>query len=341
MKKTRNVSKICINCIIFISGCLMISCNNNEPEVSLIKTDDQHIAMEVFTHSTIIDQIEYLKVGLHDEYLDPAIILRLKNDVFLRQKLFASSLEVSDTIFSYDEIPLIRESKSHTCILQDGTWQSSTDHLTPFETNIIFRLNENPPSEEYRISKTVVKEGHIKIYNHQGELIGEELYPVQDMREFLDTMKIYVQLNKKRMLDKAKNNAQMIRRIKKQSSESTKVSLLSNGHVQLEFTLEKCPVEIYGIAKTPGVLKSRTELSEDMTKTLKFELFQGEYLIQRKSFTYNNNKTLCNFYQNDVVNENPEIIESESLVLNSKGLPVLHHTKEYFERNQTYYYFKN
>lgn len=335
----KKLSVRCNEYIIICGLCLMTSCNNYDPEIDLKK--DREIAMEVYSHSTVIDQFEYLQSGVHDEFLHPEILSQLDKDPFLKQKLRVSSTEESDTIFSYDEIPQIRESTSYTCIYQDGTLESSIDHLTPFAANTVFQLNENPPSEKTRISKTIIENGYLKIYNNEGELITQESYPVSDMKEFLDTMKMYVQLSKENVNEDEENNAQIIRASVKNNNKGINISRLPNGNVVLEFSLQEMPAEMTGLCKVPDILNSRTELSEDMSKTLKFELFNGEYLIQRKVYTYNNRENLRNFHHDEVIGENPEFIESESLMLNSKGFPVLHHTKEFFNQNQTYYYFKD
>lgn len=319
----------------------MISCINNGSDISPLTFEEKKIAIELFTHSTIIDQVEYLEVGLHDKYLHPDIIARLENDAFMCKRLNTSIKVPCDTIFSYDEIPTVKESKFYTCIFEDGTWQSTTHHLTPFETNIIFQLNENTPEEERRIERTVVVDGHLRVYDTLGKLIDDELYPVTNMREFLDTMKNYVHVSK---ISKQKNTtdiAKIIYGIKKLLPEDNNVFRLPNGHVTIENCLLESTTEIKNISSPLTILKSRTELNEDMTKILKYELFQGDYLVERKTYTYCHNTALQNYHYNDMINENPETIESECLTLNANGFPVLHHTKEYFQRNQIYYYFKD
>lgn len=325
------------NYYIICSLCLISSCSNSDTELSISKQKDQNIAMEVFTHSSVVDQTEYLQNELHDEFLHPEIIARLNNDPFLRQRLRSPVTEKDDTVFSYDEIPLVREIKSYTCIFEDGTLQSTTDYPTPFEANVLYQLNENPPSEATRISKTVEKDGSLKIYNIKGELIAEELFPVSDMKNFIDTMKVYVQKCKGKTTD----NVMGISGVRKKLPAGSRVSRLSNGHMILEFDMQSFPAEAMCLPQISGVLRSRTELSEDMTRTLKFELFKGDYLIQRKMYAYSDKTVLRNFNHGDVVSENPESVESESLMLNSKGFPVLHHTKEFFYRNQTYYHFND
>ena len=321
--------------------CLLSSCSNSDTELSITKRQDKNIAMEVYTHSTVIDQTEYLQAGLHDEFLHPDVVAQLTNDPFLRQKLRSSATEDNDTIFSYDEIPLVREIKSYTCIFQDGTLQSTTDYPTPFEANALYQLNENPPSEATRISRTVEKDGSLKIYNTRGELIAEELFPVSDMKDFLDTMKIYVQKCKDRSAHDEDTIVMNISGVEKILPAASRISSLPSGHVILELDLQSLPAEATPLPRISGVIKSRTELNEDMTRTLKFELFKGDYLIQRKMYAYQDKAALRNLYRNKVISENPESVESESLMLNSKGFPVLHHTKELFYRNQTYYHFND
>ncbi|MPM64868.1 hypothetical protein SDC9_111759 [bioreactor metagenome] len=127
--------------------------------------------------------------------------------------------------------------------------------------------------------------------------------------------------------------------MKKKLPVGSRISRLPNGHVLMEIRLKSLPKEMKFLSWASGFLKSRTELSEDMTKILKFELFHGDYLVQRKVYAYNDKVALRNFHHNDVVGSSPESIECEYIMLDSKGLPVLHHTKEFFYRNQIYYHF--
>jgi len=335
----KNLFVRCNYYIIICSLCLLSSCSNSDAEFSSPNQRDKNIAMEVYTHSTVIDQAEYLQIGLHDEFLHPEIVAQLDSDPFLRQRLRNSATEANDTIFSYDEIPLVREVKSYTCIFSDGTLQSTTDYPTSFEANTLYQLNENPPSEATRISRTVEKDGSLKMYNTRGELIAEELFPVTGMKEFIDTMKIYVQKCKEKFVDNEVTNVMNLPGAGKKLPAGCSISRLSNGNMILELDLQSIAPETMSDPRISGVLKSRTEMSEDMTKTLKFELFRGDYLIQRKKYVYNDKSVLRNIYLDGFLNENPESIESESLMLNSKGFPVLHHTKEFFYRNQTFYHF--
>jgi hypothetical protein len=337
----KNFSERCIHYIVVCSFSLLIACNTSDPEISIIDRIDKKIAMEVYTHSSVIDQTEYLQTGLHDDFLHPDIVARLNHDTFLQQKLNAATMEENDTIFSYEEIPLVKESKTYCCIFQDGTLQSSTDHLTPFQDNTLFQLNENPPSEATRISKTVVKDGLMKLYNVKGDLIAEELFPVSNMKDFLDTMKVCLHNVEIQRAVKEAARVRDIGRIRKKLPEECKISQLSNGHVVLELALQSMPAVTKNLSIMSGVFKSKTELSEDMTRTLKFELFRGDYLVQRKTYAYSDKAPHCNYHFNDVISENPESIESEQIILNANGFPVLHHSKEFFHRNQFFYYFND
>lgn len=335
----KNYSDRCSYCIIVYLSVLITSCNNNEVELLNPPSKERNIAMEVYVHSTVIDKTEPLRAGLHDEFLHPDVVSMLENDPLLRKRLQTKKGSDNDTIFTYDEIPLIRETKTHTCIYKDGTLQSVTDYITPFSSNTLFQLNENPPSEETRISKIVEKNGLLKMYNTQGALLAEEIFPVSYLCDFLDTMKIYVKKLDEETKNTGNGDVNRVAFIRNKLPRGSRFSRQSNGHFYLETELIEPTVKATLLAGNGELLKSRTELSEDMTKTLKFELFRGDYLVQRRTYTYNNKDALKNLHHKDILSENPESVESECLILNSKGFPVLHHTKEFSYRNQTSYYF--
>lgn len=341
LKIMKNYSVRCSNCIIVYLFVLITSCSNREGEFVNSPVKSKDIAMEVCVHSTVIDKTEPLRAGLHDEFLHPDVVSMLENDPFLRKRLRTLNDDNNDTIFTYDEIPLVRESKIHTCIYKDGTMQTETDFMTPFSSNTLFQLNENPPSEKTRISKTIEKNGLLKMYNYEGKLLSEEVLPVSDMSNFLDTMKLYVRKLEEEEQKLERNKINPVAAIRNRLPQGSRILRHPNGHVLLEIDLVEPIRETSFLSQKGDLLKSKTELSEDMTKTLKFELFRGDYLVQRKVYTYNDKDALRNLHHKDILNENPESIESECLMLNSKGLPVLHHSKEFFYRNQTCYYFED
>jgi len=326
----------------FLSGCLFLlntACNNElQPEVSIEKHD---IAMEVNTHVTLIDQTEYLQEGLHDDFLTHEVTDIVNQQPFLKQKMKRddNSPDV-DTIFSYDEIPLIKETKNCTRIFTDGSMESVTEYLTPLSENLIFQLTETPIPDKSRIALTTQKDGMLTAYNAASEILMQEAFPVSDMRDFIDTIKVYVKKMSQEEPDKANKLRSKIKSFKQYLTTGSNIHALSNGNLIVESPIdnEHNRFNIYPGIK--GILKSRIELNPEMTKTLQYDIFQGDNLIQRKKYTYNPNKNLMNLHHNKEICENPETIETLTLILNPKGYPVIRHSKEFYKMNQTLYYFK-
>ena len=323
--------------MLFLISVFTNSCNQ---EIEDIAITNQGVAMEIFTHSTTINQIEYLQMDLHCAFLSPDLIVQLEKNPFLKQKLRKTSQEIEDTIFSYDEIPLIRETKTQTIIFNDGRSEYYSEHLTPFEQNPLYQLTVSPEPEGCRISKTVLKDGFLSMYNVKNELIVKESYPNDNLKEFLDTMRVFVEMTIEKCKMKFAHKAFKIRSIQQYLDVGGKVSELPNGNTLIEFPMQSTSSSNEDGYKISGLLKSRLELNPGMTKTLRFEIFKGDYLIHRKLYTYRDTEMLKNFYDKEIIIENPESIESEILFTNAQGIPVIRHSKEFFYRNQSLYYFK-
>lgn len=314
------------------------SCNNDFQ--SEISTDRQDIVIEMLTHVTLIDQTEYLQESIHDDFLTCELTDLINKNTFLRQKMKRDKPSSVDTVFSYDEIPLVKETKNRTRIFTDGTMESITEFLTPLTDNMIFQLTETPVAEKSRIALTTQKNGMLTVYNAAGEILTQEAFPEPDMRDFIDTMKVYVLKINRNTPDKQNNPKSGTKYFKQYCTAGNNICELPNGNVMIEspVTNEKNTSGVYpGIS---GTLKSRIELNPEMTKTLQHDIFQGNNLIQRKKYTYNSSKNLMSLHHNRVICENPQSIETFTLTMNSEGYPVIRHSKEFYKTNQTRYYFK-
>jgi hypothetical protein len=285
-----------------------VSCSQDAPQD--ITLDKREIAMEVFSHATLIDQTEYLQEGLHDDFLSPDVVAMLVKNPFLYRKMKGTHPVESDTVFTYDEIPLIRETNTFTRIFVDGACETRTEFLTPLADNIVYGLTTAPVPEKSRIALTIVKDGLLSAYNADGDLLLQETFTESNMSEFLDTMRVYI-------MNEAVVRADVC--AMHSANEEHNISLTS---------------------KIKGVVKTRVELNPEMNKILQYELYHGNNLIQRKKFTYSDNQCLANWHKGNKICDNPASVETYTLVMNGNVKPVIRHSKEVFKRNQTYYYFK-
>lgn len=327
--------------VYLVSACFFLlntTCNNDlQPDIS---TGQPDIIIEMLTHVTLIEQTEYLQEGLHDDFLTRDVTAILNKNTFLRHKMKRDAPSGIDTVFTYDEIPLIKETKNCTRIFTDGSMECITEFLTPLTENLIFQLTETPVSEKSRIALTIQKDGILTAYNVAGEILMHKVLPEPDMRQFIDTMKIYIMKTDRYNPEMQYNTKAGIKSFKQHCTTRSNIYELPNGNVIVESPV-KNDKEILGIY--PGIignLKSRIELNPEMTKTLQHDVFQGDNLIQRKKYTYDSSKNLMNLHHNRVICENPQSVETFTLTINTKGYPVIRHSKEFYKANQTRYYFK-
>ncbi|MEA4975269.1 MAG: hypothetical protein VB046_05990 [Paludibacter sp.] len=327
--------------VYLVSACLFLlytSCNNDlQPDIT---TGQPDIIIEMLTHVTLIEQTEYLQEGLHDDFLTRDVTAILNESTFLRHKMKRDAPSGVDTVFTYDEIPLIKETKNCTKIFTDGSTESITEFLTPLTENLIFQLTETPVSEKSRIALTKQKDGILTAYNAAGEILMHDVFPVPDMREFIDTMKVYVMKTDRNNQERQSNQKAGIKSFKQHCTTESNIYELPNGNVIVESPVNNIK-DILGIYPgINGTRKSRIELNPEMTKTLQHDIFQGDNLIQRKKYTYDSSKNLMNLHHNRVICENPQSVETFTLTMNPKGYPVIRHSKEFYKTNQTRYYFK-
>lgn len=318
---------------------ILTSCGN---EQDVVKPDESHrdLAVEILNHMTIVEQTEDLNVAKHSDFISEELLQAYASSPGFVQKVRSAENQESDTLFTYEEIPLIRETETKTLIFSNGKSESYIEDLTPYDVNPANLLTETPVSDSARISKTIIKNGILSVFNKSGRLISSEEYPETDYTAFLDTIKIYLA---KSLINAQQNvnRAAKVLALKRSLPDGSIFKELPNGNVIYEVLLNPGNNNNQGLSRTSGNLRGRTELDPELNRTLSFELFQGDNLIQRKVFSYGSNQKLNCFFNNQVITQNPELIESQTLIINSRGLPAIRHSREFYSQNQTSYYLKN
>lgn len=295
------------------------------------------IALEMYLHYIALEQTNYLNRQQHHEFLSPDVERRLQQHSFYAAQLYRSITEPSDTVFSYEEIPSVRETKTHTIIYEDGTSEAFFEDLTPHDQSLLFHLSESPQPAESRIVATRLSNGWLTAYGPDQKVLFEQPYITDNQREFLDTLEKYVRMSIPPYSSAPPQNPNPLLRLKMNLPEGATASLLPGGNIRMEMSFPS--VALKSTSFHTGVLKSSTELNPEMTRTLKFELYQGEFLLQRKIYSYEETPLLRNRYKEMELTENPMVISSQTLTVNSHGMPVLRQTHEYYYRNQSFYYF--
>ncbi|KAB2831770.1 MAG: hypothetical protein F9K10_00040 [Paludibacter sp.] len=311
----------CIVCLILI---LQWSCQKEEGANPLAEDSASNpVRFEINVHQTSIDQYETPDEKLHADFMGVQLkSLLAQNARSIRRHSFS---EGNDTVFTYDEIPLIRETRSRILVFADGTSETQLEDLTPDGINPLYTLTETPPASGQFLSRTHIKDGRLKVYNKQNELLIDEVYPEQNLNEFLDSLQYYVQLGDKaqKVMSLPVTNAVGLRRMQQ-----------PDGTVMLEQQLGTMSAPVNALPVSSS-LKAITIMNDELTRTLRFELHGNQQLIHRTVFVYEDSYLLNNYVNGKEYSSNPRTVESLTLQLSPDGDPVFYRSKTLYHRYQT------
>lgn len=281
------------------------------------------LALEVLIHQVSIDQYEEPDPVIHAAFISNESAF--SREVATRSGSRAGQSTSVDTVFTYDEIPLVRETRTKLFVYNDGTSETLIEDLTPEGINPLYTLTEMPPGDEMIISRTIIKNGKVKTFNKKNELVSEEVFPENNLKEFVDSLLLYSSVEEGMM--KVKPERQFF-------PEGIRKDRQADGTVQLvQELISSSPMAGSNIVALP--LKAVATLNEEMTRTLSFELYRGTQLIHRKQYEYEPDRLLGNYRGTELISENPRSVNAETLQFNAQGNPVIFRTKTYFRANQT------
>ncbi|MDX9747586.1 MAG: hypothetical protein RBT57_03700 [Paludibacter sp.] len=305
--------------------CLMLHLSCQEADVNDVDATVTlpGLALEVLIHQVSIDQYEEPDPEIHAAFISNESTFSRVADT--RLKIRAGQATSVDTVFTYDEIPLVRETRTQLLVYNDGTSETMIEDLTPEGINPLYTLTEMPPGDEMILSRTIIKNGKMQIFNKKNELVSEEVYPENNLKEFVDSLLRFTSSEEGMM--KVKLESQFM-------PEGIRKNRQADGTIQLiqELTTSH-PMAGSNAVALP--LKAVATLNEEMTRTHSFALYRGDQLIHRKWYEYEPDKLLGNYRGTEMISENPRSVNAETLQFNAHGDPVIFRSKTYFRANQT------
>ena len=309
--------------IIYLCLMLHFSCQEADMNDVAGTVNLPEIALEVLIHQVSIDQYEEPDPVIHAAFISNESAFVPGADARFRGHVSQSAS--IDTVFTYDEIPLIRETRTQLLVYSDGTSETTMEDRTPEGVNPLYMLTEMPPGDEMIISRTIIKNGWIQVFNKKNELVFEESYPGNNLKDFIDSLLHYARADEGIMHVKGDNQSM---------PEGIRRNRQADGTVQLIQELGmSSPMAGSSISGAP--LKAIATLNEEMNRTLTFELYSGNRLIHRKRYEYETDKLLGNYIGTDKLSENPRSVEAETLQFNAHGKPVIFSNSTYYRVNQT------
>ena len=320
---------------------MMISCQaDNNSGLPVDDLPKRELVMEIFSHSQSVVQTDFPDKLKHAGFLTDVLLSKINGNP-LAQRMLSQQTEENDTVFDPQELPVFSEMNSVTRIFADGTSSAEILDLTPDDANPAELFKETPVQENQKIFKAVIENQQLRAYNKAGNLLVHEDFPLENLSQFIDTVKFYVEQMKSSGATKSIKKMNPLLLSGKNQNGVFLSRILPNGHVVIESN-ESNPQFVPGLSTTETAAEYKTvsELDPQMSKILKFELFNGKQLISRKTFRYNENPQMRNsVFLKDFYGENPVQIDTEMLITGRQGLPMIRTSRELFIRNQTNFYF--
>lgn len=280
------------------------------------------VMMEMELHQTTMDQYVVPNEEQHADFISSDLISLMAQKGMSGIK--KRSDDQADTIFSYHEIPLIRETKTNLLIYQDGRSEMILEDLTPNGINPLYLLTETPPENTMLLSRTHIKDGRLKIYDKNNDLMVDEVYPEENLKDFTDSLLRFLSTSNQSKINSLRDS--------KLPPGIHRVAL-PDGTVQIEQLLGSMPASVHAVTGSEP-LKAIAVLNEEMNKTLKFEVYSGRQLIHRKTFEYEESNWLKNCVNEKEFSVNPKLTESETLQMSAEGIPVIYTSKTVYHRHR-------
>lgn len=213
--------------------------------------------------------------------------------------------------------------------------------ITPEEENILNTMTATPLLPEQTIKRTESKDGMLISYGADGNILSSEPYEELDMKPFLDSLKYYVDLAEKESSRQSVKVQSSFAKIKSSAMpEGMNVWQMDNGNIVIEEIINSSSENGMRVKSVAGQMRSRTITNPEMDKTLRFELYQGNQMITRRTYQYNGSEKLINSVKiKGGTLENPSGIISEVLFVNERGIPKIRKTQEEYKQNQIIVHF--
>jgi len=322
------------------SAILLASCNN-ENTGGLFQTDDEEVAIELLSHVKRVESVEFINDSEYEEFLTPKIRSMISKDRQAMKRVGSATNTDVDTIYSLSDIPVIKEIISKNIIYVSGEMLTETQDITLEEENILNTMTATPLLPEQTIKKTVSKDGMLTSYGADGNILSSEPYEEPNMKPFLDSLKYYVDLAEKELSKQEVKSQSAFAKIKSSAMPNgTNVWQMDDGNIVIEEIISNHSENGMRVKGVDGQMRSRTITNPEMDKTLRFELYQGNQMVTRRTYQYNGSEKLKNSVKiKGSTIENPSGIISEVLFINERGIPRIRKTQEEYKQNQMIVHF--
>lgn len=311
-----------VHLFVVFSSFVNASCRNELHEAPLNGFREQEVVMEMFTHSTLVQQMLYMNEQMHACFMSSELRKTMEETPFLASKWKSATLNETDTVFNMAEIPFVKVLRSHSKVCAMGRLESTMEEITPNEANDAYFKSGYSTDVKHGITKTVLKEGYMYGYNRLGELVIQEKFELPLLKNVIDTVRLYLQRIENNSTDTLCSEWQQL---------CTKI--YSTRHDELNL-YEATTHDNLKVCKSNIRTRTVTELDADLNRPILVKKYRGNQLTLRRRYSYSAHNALTNWHKQKALGTNPCTIVTEKLEFCDRGWPFIEFTIEYYHRNQ-------
>lgn len=287
MKKNKKL--ILATCILMaLQGCQDKAIQNNDINAENPFDESKEIAIEIIQHKETLQFQQAIEDDENSEFVQGDY---LKHMTLQTKMLKNTSTEPNDTINDADLIPLFDSEEIQQVIYVDGTFVFTAINTTPLDSNYFYLLEVEIAPEEERITKTIVKEGTVFLYNTDNKLVGTEEVGVVNYKPMLDTIQQAIALETRNALStkstqtlKAERRSTALRRAQ---SSGMKLVSQTGDEVVMQIVFDSQESALPMLKNQATVQRKATmRFSGDMTRMIEQKVYENNQLIQSINYEY-------------------------------------------------------
>lgn len=314
------------------------ACMDNKAPTETISDSPKDVAIEISQEKEKVQFSEAIYASENAEFCKGDYVQSLPQQMRMRK---AGASESNDTITTADDIPVMSSETIIQKIYTDGSVSFLSEDKTTEDMKFIETINVHPQPENERVTKTIIKNNVVSLYNSAGELIKTNPVPDMNMKSMLDSLKA--------SLTTPIQNTIAAKRVKRsmaiQKACSSGMRLVSEGptEVIMEMEIGTSNSSLAYRAKSMVSKKAVMRFSPDMSRMYSQKIYEGEQLTQTVEMEYAtkeesqfSNAAPSTSYSS-LPDANIKQVRRKSLMNKIDGTPYIINNIETYKKNQVIY----
>lgn len=314
-------------CILYFQSCALQE-NSNLPE----SKHDNNLFMHTEQKYKSVSLQENFNPNKHKDFYSSELQILLDNNTQIKR----SQTTGSDSVMNTNIAPVWTYKSYNENIYTDGSLEFTSVSNLLSDENINAILSVGKASVDFNILPTTVtfSNGWMKMYNSTGELLSENMFPMPDMQEYVDSVAYYMALYREYLSTETKSGPADGAALLKMAL----CDLNQTNYVVQELGDNKILL-IQSDFNNPSI-EMHTILSDDLTITYQSDTYENKQLKSRITNTYcNSDKFVTKDMISGLIMRQPQCTITQTLLIRN-GIPEIYTEVIEYDKNIVTIYLK-